>query len=370
MPSVSPEQIRDIAIRTVEQFLNNKIPLSQGLAKEASAAQLNSEQLQRAVEATNNISYLKILEISPDRTVEFPLCKTAEVMHHIAVPDGLQEKVASALESKLEKVAMTIESPTSAEYSGHDWSENEVLVHFIKQASANKIALEALKIESLNVAENLMKVASEIRKDSKWIEKLSCVTEGSDFLMLSTLVAGTPQAHRDFKDLGLFKEAELKSSASFAELYKQARQITREMTERAELQKRAEDMSTMQRVKNIVQSPVQSVGKAIGYGPGKVLGTVANKVVGAPINAAKSVAQGASNTFKKSLDSLGGKPTFKTVGKATGETAKAVGGSIATTAGKVGRFAMGPVADVAMYSPGTDESTGRSNDVWSALQKS
>jgi hypothetical protein len=369
MTSISSEQIRDIAIRTVEQFLNNKVPLSQGLAKEASAAQLNSEQLQRAVEATNNISYLKVLELSTDRTVEFALCKTAEVMQHIAVPDGLQEKVASAMNPEMVKQAAVIEGPTSAEYSGHDWSENEVLVNFIKQASTNKAALESLKMESLNVGENLVKAAAVLKKDAKWMDKLACVSDGVEYKMLSLLVDGTMPEHRDLKDLGLFKEAELKSFSSFAQLYKQARQITREMTERAELQKRADDMSTMQRVKNIVQNPAQSVGKAIGYGPGKAIGTVANKVVNAPVNAVKSVAQGAANTFNDALGSMG-KPTIKTVGKATGQTVKAIGESVASKAGKIGRFAMGPVADVAMYAPGTDDSTGRSNDVWSALQKS
>ena len=69
MTQITSEQLRDISVTVVEQFLNNKIPLSLGLAKQAAAAQLNSDQIKRAVEATNTIAYLKVLSMSDDRTV-------------------------------------------------------------------------------------------------------------------------------------------------------------------------------------------------------------------------------------------------------------------------------------------------------------
>ena len=48
MPDMSSDAIRDISVRVVEGFFNDKVPLSVGLAKEASAACMNHEQIKRA----------------------------------------------------------------------------------------------------------------------------------------------------------------------------------------------------------------------------------------------------------------------------------------------------------------------------------
>lgn len=87
MPHMSSDQLRDISVAVVEDFINNKTPLSVGLAKQASMHELNYEQIQRCVEASNTIAHLKLLGAAEDRTFEFPLCKFAEVMGHAATPD-------------------------------------------------------------------------------------------------------------------------------------------------------------------------------------------------------------------------------------------------------------------------------------------
>ena len=97
MPHLSSDQLRDISVAVVEDFINNKVPLSHGLAKQASVHELNSEQIQRCVEASNTIAHLKLLGVAEDRTFEFPLCKFAEVMQHAAAPD--LEKSAGILKA-------------------------------------------------------------------------------------------------------------------------------------------------------------------------------------------------------------------------------------------------------------------------------
>ncbi|HET8686060.1 MAG TPA: hypothetical protein VFM18_05270 [Methanosarcina sp.] len=87
MPQFSSDQLRDISVAVVEDFINNRVPLSEGLAKQASMNDLNSEQIQRCVEATNTITQLKLMSVAEDRTFEFPLCKYAEVMVHATFPE-------------------------------------------------------------------------------------------------------------------------------------------------------------------------------------------------------------------------------------------------------------------------------------------
>lgn len=97
MPHMSSDQLRDISVSVVESFLNHKVPLSEGLAKQAALNDLNSEQIQRCVEASNTICHLALMGKAEDRTFEFPLCKFAEVMQHAAAPD--LEKSAGVMDS-------------------------------------------------------------------------------------------------------------------------------------------------------------------------------------------------------------------------------------------------------------------------------
>lgn len=87
MPEMSSDRLRDISVAVVEDFINNRTPLSEGLAKQAAAHDLNCDQIQRCVEASNTIAHLKLMSVAEDRTFEFPLCKFAEVMEKAATPN-------------------------------------------------------------------------------------------------------------------------------------------------------------------------------------------------------------------------------------------------------------------------------------------
>lgn len=361
MADVGPELIRDISVKAVEDFLNNKVPLSDSLAKQAAAYDLNSEQVKRAVESANNIAYLKILQVSDDRTVEFPLAKYAEVMGAATLPDHFTEKVAAAI---------TVETPVQIEKvasveTTRELTDAEKVNYLIKSAAANKQALERLEVESINLAQDLVKVAKEIAKDSKWMDKLACVADEQSFSELSLLASGKVEKYRDLKSFGLFKEAELKSVAKFAGMYKQAQALVREQRERIELQKRADDtMSSMKNgffdgARSAAKATTQKIVGAPAYALGRGLGAAAST----PFRAAGAAASTVKDTFHQNLSKAlkGGS------GKVTG-TVKAVGSTGSSVAGKI-MGAAGPIADAAFYDPGVDKTTGRSNDVWSALQK-
>lgn len=347
--NITSDQIRDLSVKAVEEFLNNKVPLSVGLAKQAAAAELNSEQIHRAVEATNSIAYLKILSLSDDRTVEFPLAKYAEVMTNVAIPTI--EKQASAQEGT------GTCAPQAVAYAGPSLIEQEKLVYFIKEAAANKLALDNLEIESISVQDQLVKSAAAIKKDPAWMDKLACVTTEEEFGPLAVLVSGGKQEYRDLKDLGLFKQAQLTQVGQFAGLYKQARQIVREMMERSEMQKRADEVNKAQRA--MFRNPINAAAGSVAKGLGGAVGRVA----AAPGKAVGAGMRGVKDSFKTKLNDLAGgaKPNISQVGKATGSTAKSFAKGVMTLGGAA--------ADAAFYNPGKESSTGRSNDVWDALQR-
>lgn len=350
MTFITSDQIRDISVKTVEMFLNSKVPLSEGLAKQASDMELNSDQIQRAVEATNSIAYLKILSLASDRTVEFPLCKYAEVMAHVATPD--LTKAASYVAQNVGKTTpASVEMVKAASVANSvELSDAEKHVMFVKLAAANDKALEALRDREITIAPELQKIASVVKADPEGLEKLATVANGEEFKAITKIVYGEYKPH---SDTGLFKSAELKQVERLAFLVKEASAIKEEIADKEQLAQRCE---------MVKQAFLGAIGRGIG--------TVAGKLMSAPIkvtaNAAKRTGQNIGASLGNAATSAG-----NTVRGAMGKPLKPLNltpkkkfglGAIAGTAATIG-------FDASMYSPGTDKTTGRSKDVWTTLQR-
>jgi hypothetical protein len=335
MPSITSDQIRDISVKAVEGFLNNKIPLSEGLSKQASAMQLNSDQIQRAVEATNSIAYLKVLELSSDRTVEFPLCKYAEVMAKVALP----EEIPGMAKAAFQVPALLKSASVKEEYIPSELTNAELRMAFIKQAALNDAELQRMKDRSVTIVPELMKVASNIRDDKRGLEKLATIVAGDTFSSLSQFVYGKVQM---YADTGMFKEAELKTVKNLTELIKEAQELQASIKEKQALADRS----------NLVKEAFLG---AIGSGIGRVAGSVISapfKMLGKGIgNSAANVAGKATNFAKSKL------------GMPVSPMAKRIGiGAALIPAATIG-------FDATMYSPGVHKETGTSQDAWTALQR-
>lgn len=363
MTQVTPDILRDLSVSVVEGFLNKKVPLSEGLAKQASAANLNTEQIKRAVEATNTIAYLKILGMSEDRTVEFPLCKFAEVMTIITVPEDIEKK-ASDLQDIGSATPMVMaakpalppahiepmfNSATLVDPADKEREDRARMAQFVKVAAANDRILEDLNGRKVVVAKELQKLAKVIGSDAQWMDKLAYVTDDEEFTRLSTLVNGTPLVRRDLGDNCMFKEASMKDVKSLSELYKEARRLVTETAHREGLQKRAHAVQEDQMVKQA--SIIGTLGKVIGSGVGKAMTGTVKTVVGTPV---KMVGKSLNNTFGPAVSKMTGRPFNPSKGITAG-TALGAAASVGF--------------DSAMYHPGQNKQTGRSNDVWDALQR-
>ncbi len=372
MPIITTDQLQGISVKTVEMFLNDKVPLSEGLAKQASAMGLNSEQIQRAVEATNSIAYLKVLQVAEDRTMEFPLCKYAEVIEKIAVPD--MQKVATLLVNKTSAVGASSMEKTAhlqitqlgrtpgkstSELSAQVMekialSDQEQFVYFIKAASANEQRLSELKDRKVTLHYDLVKTAGVLRNDPLGLEKLARVTDDAEFSRLSALVTGKVLSRAD---TGIFKSAELKDAQRLSHLYKEAAELVKEVEHCEKL---------AERCYQIKQAGIMS---GLGYGIGRAISGVAaapfkmaakglSKLTTATGSNLKNTANNLNATLTNKARAAMGKPTIAPINKS-----KRYGLTAAAGALGVAGF------DAAMYAPGTHKDTGTSKDAWTALQR-
>lgn len=377
MPQITSDQLRDISVSVVEGFLNEKIPLSAGLAKQASYNQLNADQIQRGVEAVNTIAYLKLLGLSDDRSVEFPLCKFAEVMQQISVPVGVEEIAEN--ESEIEKIAQVTsvaEDSALERFTGTEIIDDsdvqrkhaERMTYFTKQASINARLVEELEGRSRTVADEMMQVVNRIKKDEAGLDKLAHVTTVDEYRQLSSLVTGSVMEPRDFGEHVLFKQAQLAEVTKLASLFREAKQIVAEKAKRSELQKTAAQLHEGIVKEAMLGAAVSAAGKALGTGLGRAIGTPVKAVASVP---AKMIRKSVNNSIGPAavkIQNMAGQASSKITGKphvpkVHTPITKGIGiGSATYAAGSVG-------VDAAMYSPGSNSQTGRPNDVWAALQR-
>lgn len=400
MANIDSSYLQDVAVRCTEQFLNNKIPLNESLAKEASDHGLNSDQLQRCIEAANTVTHLKLMSLVSDRTVEFPLAKYAEVMDLIMGPNEPHLVEGTTQVKEASEASTSLDSLTKeAQFVEPKVSNHEAMIHFIKEAAANDLRLEHLGYESEKVRLNLMKSAKLIEQDPKGLDKMACVL-GPEFGPLSVLVSGSAQVKRDFGEASklMFKEAELKEVYTLAELYKQAQEILSETSRRQDLAVKAaavkeaykDGMKTemlkqaglltsaasvagraADRVvgvaKNLRSNPVTTISKGVGNAafytaaaPVKaVAGAVKGMAKGVGRSAINAVGPGATKAYNSVVTPFGG------AAKTFTPTKSRIGGAVIGAAGVLGTAAL----DASMVPhPGYDSSTGASRDVWEGLK--
>lgn len=331
-------------MRCTSQFLTHQTPLSQSLAKEASDLSLNSEQIKRAIEATNTLAYLKTLEKSAsDRTTEFPVADYNEVIRIASVPESLI-KEASFVDAP---AAVTPTEEFKTEFP--ELSQKEIMIGLHKEASINDRALEDCLDESKILAKQLVKLASEIKQDPQALDKLSATVE-HDFEKVAYLVFGEPKQKTNTVR-GMFKEAGLSKVELLASLYKEANELVAEIRQRQEWQKQAQEVFEQEKQAGLAS---WAAGK-IGAGIGKVVGPV----VKAPFKGAAAGARFAGAKVNNAVanTSVGKALTMKKIEPS--KTTKRVIGA--------GTVLAGAAIDASMYKPKVNPNTGNGGDIWDKM---
>lgn len=351
---LSVQDLQDIAVRCTSAFLTNQISLNESLAKEAADLNLNSEQVKRAVEAVNTLTYLKTLEKSAnERTTEFPVADYNEVIKSAAVPKNL-----STPENKWDAINdPELMMDKSASFEGDTLvldfphlSKKEALIGLMKQAAMNERRLEIANIESVKVAEKLVKLAEEMKQDWRALDKLSYAVEGVNFEKVSRLVFGEVKERRELPSLN-FTAPQMKVANDLAALYKEAENLVSEIQKRRLLQKEAKGQLDLVKQAGLASFIAGGVGKAIG----STVGAIAKL----PFRAAGAVAKVGVKKGWNTVADTG-------VGRMVGMNPKPVSASVGKRL--TGVAALGGAAlDAAMYEPKANPMTGNGGDVWKKL---
>jgi hypothetical protein len=384
MAQITVHDLQNIAVDCTTQFFNNNTPLNESLAKQASDMGLNSDQLQRAVEATNTLTYLKGIEVSKDRTSEFPVADYQEIVKMASLPKSLRNNpvVSGGTTGGVEKQAtlnptdsgkVVAEAESSLAYSFPELTPAEQRVHLTKYAQINSRALERAKDDLEITGLNLVKLAKEIKADPQGLEHLSATSlKDEDFVKVAGLVFGKEVKRLDFVS-GMFKSAEISKAQSFVDMYKQAGTLYDEVQYRIKadgqlregLEKLAFMGAAIKGVSRLLGSASERVATKVGKGIGSAVkgtatGTV--KTVGTTVSKATSGIGGAirnqaQNAFAKT--GLGKElkvPTRITPPKVQ---AKIKGATVLA----------GAALDAGFYNRTIDPAKDMSGGVWETLQR-
>lgn len=309
MPDITTDQLQSISIAAVENFLNDRVPLSQGIAKQASLHDLNSEQIQRTIEAANSITYLKLLKVAEDRTFEFPLAKYQEVLAAMVTPDFTkQASISSPGDSALVKTASAVEPESS--YSPYaSMGRTEAYSMLTKLAAENSRALDVAKDNLYMAQYELEKAAAAFSKDPRANEKMQTI--GSLEKVASDVQLGSY----------IFKEGDLSVARKVVELEKTAAALTKEISERQTMMSKSAGL-------------ISSIGHGVGWLAAKPFGM-----------AAKGFGGLVKNTVGGGIDAVKGVSSKVTGKAAPGKVVRGIG------IGGASMAALNTGTDALMYQP-------------------
>ena len=387
MTQLTVQDLQDIAVKCVSGFFNDNVPLSSGLCKEASDRGLNSDQLKRAIEATNTLAHLKAMQMSADKTGEFEVADYGTILKMASLPEGFKppatdsaQPVSTHPETGLDKQAETCVPEQTSEEIINAFNR----ANFIKLASNAKRRLDNAMGDSVWVKEALLKQANSVKSDPYSLEAMSVIEDNDEvFSKMAKLVWGAdePKNRLDFaKDVKIPKES-LEKAANFRGTFLQATELVKEIqtlksvTEidkdhRTEFEKQAflglgkslASAATKAWGPKMTRSAPAAIGETIGKAvsaPFKAVGKTLSKGVVSGVSAGADTARAAGqNAFRKTeIGTKLGVPAT-TVKPATTKTRKRLVAGMAVA---------GAAGDATLYTPSKDRVTGASGDVWDQI---
>lgn len=371
MTNISIQELQNIAVRATTDFFNGT-SLNESLAKQASELDLNSDQLKRAIEATNTLTFLKSAEVSKDKTVEFPVADYNEILKLACVPEGAITKTACKIET-VEDLDNAITSLESLVKSAEEalkpempvFTPDQLKAQIYKSAQINKRAISDLEIKVARSADRFLKLASELQALPDGLELLSASSaDDVTFTKLASLIYPANGGRKDYAKF-LYKSAQLNLCESMIQTYKELSDEHKELGLRKEAQDKVLELekagffltSAAKGVWNFAKNPAAMTGKGIG------------KAVGGTV---KTLGRGVANTVggvgkiikNKTQNAMAGTDLGKKLGMPKVEMPVNIKRNLA-----IGATVGGAVIDAASYTPKVDPMNGRMGDVWDSLRK-
>lgn len=317
---MTPEEVRDCAVKVVEEFVNNKTPLSQGVATCAEMHALNPEQIKRTIEAVNSIAYLKLLNGAADRTFEFAVAEYTEVMglltlpkHKLVVNTCNPKDQGLPMEDNVNKHDLGM-FPKEAEY---DKAEMEALL--MKAYIRNRGELEKLADRKVEIMLELEDSIGKLKRGSNVLEKLAEVAEESLFYILTPLFGMEKTAAEGL----VFLDNDLSEAKRLVDLCKEVVTVTTTEIEKLAFDKRAASIlgSITGGAKLGVNKTVGAFATKLPHAAGAAVGGVVGGAIGLAAKGAKTVKKhtgwsGIANTVASVAGASSYKPKNEDVWKA------------------------------------------------------
>lgn len=239
--------LQEISVRCASRFITKQASLAEAIADESKSHELNKDQIQRVIETTNTIAYLRQLQDSDDRTAEFPVADYNSVIGKMVLPSS------PAITTNLEKISQ--DNTASEDYKNDrefKISDREKMAMLTKEAFKCKSVLEKMASDKICILQSILDTASDLIKSDNGLEKLAYVSDEIDYDSLVKLCGFEKQASKT--DL-VFKDVDLVSANRLCGLYKQARELV------AEEQKLKDSLS---KAASILEGAGYHVGNAFG----------------------------------------------------------------------------------------------------------
>lgn len=236
--NITPEIIKSTAVEIVNGFVQNKTPLSQGVASYAIAMELNSEQVKRIVEATNQLAYLKLLATATDRTFEFPVADYDQVMSELSMIDKTASVVSKPSPLDIVKQKPELEKVASEKVEDKAFVLASLRKEIMKQAGV----LKRLEDKKEEMVVKLASDAAALYADARFLDKLALVADEEHFVALSQFVTGHAKQASEVEYKTLFVDKELQTTKNFLDLYKQAEELVVQSEELADKLEKAANL--------------------------------------------------------------------------------------------------------------------------------
>ncbi|CAM0042647.1 hypothetical protein VPHD148_0274 [Vibrio phage D148] len=221
---MTPEGLKKMAATNVAA-LKMGTSLNDSITKVAMENELNSDQVKRLVETTNQMAYLSELEGHDDRTFEFDVANYDDVMDSIISDPTLEKAASTSALNPMDLVAASFNSmekvATEKEATMEKWGKPQKLQALKKVASQQRNRLDELTNAE---HDNMVKLAQHRAIVSRDPEALEKMAKFDNQLEMTRLVFGhdkvasevrrvwAPEALRDVKAcsdrLNIIKQAQ------------------------------------------------------------------------------------------------------------------------------------------------------------------
>ena len=230
---LTTEGLKKMSALSVASLKTEGISLNDSITKVAMDNGMNSDQVKRMVETTNQLAYLSELKDQDDRTFEFDVANYDNIMDGMVPESDLCKQASAVRPSPLDLVLPQLEKvATVKEATIEKWGRTQKLQALKKVASQQRNALDELTSSEYG---NLVKMAQHraiVSRDPEALLKMAKFENGRN---MSEIVFGHNKVASEVRMV--WSDADMKDIQAFSDtlnMCKEAQERKMELSEKVE----------------------------------------------------------------------------------------------------------------------------------------